>query len=252
VDELVRIGRPAAERLIDLCATSGSPAIREKAVTAMGFFGRDAEVVVPALAKALNDQDATVRREAFLALVFRIGEPAAPMVGPILDAIRKEPGGVAYGLYELGRLGPAAIPALVEALKDPRCRRYVIIGLGQIGPKAQKALPEIRAALTDEDKLTRVFAAKAFWLIAGDPKAIMGVLRTALANKRDDNVRCQAAVCLGTMGASAGPLLFALKKAHDIERVGHVKEAMARALAKISHSSESATEPEDNHPQGSD
>src|SRR5258708_1808693 len=56
----------------------------------------------------------------------------------------------------LGKLGPGAVPALTEALKDKdivNVRLWAAWGLRRIGAKAKAAVPQLEAALKDESGL---------------------------------------------------------------------------------------------------
>ena len=57
-------------------------------------------------------------------------------------------------------LGPAAVPALIEALgdEDAGVRRHAASLLGKIGPGAEAAVPALIAALKDEDGEVRLGA----------------------------------------------------------------------------------------------
>ncbi len=53
--------------------------------------------------------------------------------------------------FALGRIGPAAVPALIAALKDKdrQVRWYAASALGRIGPAAKEAVPALEAAARD-------------------------------------------------------------------------------------------------------
>jgi HEAT repeat protein len=79
-------GKPTDEWVRQL--HSGDAAERLHAVQALGGRAAEAPVVVPALAEALKDENAFVRRDAAVALG-KIGPQAQPAV-PALLAARKE------------------------------------------------------------------------------------------------------------------------------------------------------------------
>ena len=70
-------GKPTAEWLAELKGKDSAQRLR--AIKALGGRRSEAATVVPALAQALEDDDAFVRRDAARALG-RIGPPAAPAV----------------------------------------------------------------------------------------------------------------------------------------------------------------------------
>lgn len=78
--------------------------------------------------------------------------------------------------YAIGGMGPAAVaavPALIEALKDPEpsVRFPVCIALREIGPNAKDAIPALTAALDDRNDDVAAMARKALIKITGeDPR----------------------------------------------------------------------------------
>ena len=78
--------------------------------------------------------------------------------------------------YEISGLGPeavAAVPALIEALKDPiEVVRYpVCVALREIGPGAIDAVPALTEALDDRNDDVAAMARKAIIAITGkDPR----------------------------------------------------------------------------------
>jgi HEAT repeat protein len=68
---------------------SGNATERLHAIQALEDRGAEASVVVPALAEALNDENAFVRRDAARALG-KVGPEARPAVAALLAAARKD------------------------------------------------------------------------------------------------------------------------------------------------------------------
>jgi hypothetical protein len=101
--------------------------------------------VVTALANALKDLDGGVRRAAAGSLG-AIGPEAVDAI-PSLAATTMDPDpSVRNATIEaLGRIGsPAAVPVLVQALKDPRTGSLAVRALGNMGPTARGAIPALR------------------------------------------------------------------------------------------------------------
>jgi HEAT repeat protein len=150
----------------------------------------------------------------------------------------------------LSTLGPAAAPALAQALKadTPEVRvaaaRLLGDGCGKV-PPAEHAL---RTALHDVDSRVAAAAAQALFLIRGESQEVMEALRTALASPHD-GARLTAATTLRTMGAAAAPAAPALRRAlHDAnpkvrEEVftalaatrEHARDAVPDMLARVRH-----------------
>src|SRR5262249_60271520 len=73
--------------------------------------------------------------------------PSAVGAFPPLPAPTRDPGPSVHnaGMEALGRIGsPAAVPVLVQALKDPRTGSLAVRPLGNMGPAARGAFPALR------------------------------------------------------------------------------------------------------------
>ena len=70
----------------------------------------------------------------------------------------------------MGPADPAAIPALIEAVKDrdAKVRGEAILALLRIGPEAKEAIPTLAEAQKDKDPQVRSYAAKALAKIGYD------------------------------------------------------------------------------------
>jgi HEAT repeat protein len=91
---------------------------------------------------------------------------------------------------------------------DPVTRKQAACALGKIGKDARGVLPQLEAALTDNDVAVRIEAVLATWLIHGDTKGI-AVLVKALGDK-SSNVRDFACQALAAMKADAKDAIPAL------------------------------------------
>ena len=110
---------------------------RLNVVWVLSDIGPDAKAAVPALIKALEDDDESVRTAAARAL---------------------------------GNIGPAAkeaVPSLILALRDDEwsIREDTAEALGKIGPAAKEAVPYLQKALHDPEEEVRASATKALTLI---------------------------------------------------------------------------------------
>jgi HEAT repeat protein len=104
------------------------------ATAALGDIGPEAKAAIPALIKALGDQDVHVRILA------------------------------ANTLGDIGSEANEAVPALIKAPGDPEVlvRRHTAGALSRIGPEAKEALPELeRLAEKDPDQSVRQSASEA-------------------------------------------------------------------------------------------
>jgi HEAT repeats len=135
---------------------------------------------VLALARGLQNADASVRSNSALALYYlsddsqssdridiRTALPAL-IVALHLDSRTGELAAQAIG--NIGAPGVAAVPALVKLLgsEEEGLRNAACIGLGGIGPSARSALPQLKVALADRSSDVRGFARLAIAKIGGN------------------------------------------------------------------------------------
>ncbi len=132
----------------------------------------------------------------------------------------------------LENLGPAAIPALTELLKDKDVEvRFVASwALGNIGPDAKKAVPALTKLLRDKDRQIREVTAKALGKIGPEAKTAVRTL-TELLKDGDEPVRKAAAEAVGKIGPAAIPALTELLKDKGSDK--EAREAAAGLLEKI-------------------
>ena len=125
--------------------------VQKQAVDALVQMGQSA---VPALAEALKDKNSVVRTNA----------PKPPLTPPPVLSLHDKNSVVRMNAAKaLGQIGPkaqAAVPALVEALKDKRADVGAAEALAMIGSKAEAAAPALVKALKDEEQNVRRNAAK--------------------------------------------------------------------------------------------
>jgi HEAT repeat protein len=120
----------------------------EAAATSLRRLGPKAAPAVPALVKALGDPDQGVRANAAICLGF-IGHQAKAAV-PALSRLLMDQNEVdtvrSWAALSLGRIGPDALPVLIEALKpgsDVFVRGAAANAVGKMGPKAEPAIPQL-------------------------------------------------------------------------------------------------------------
>jgi HEAT repeat protein len=232
---------------------------RRKAANTLGLVGADAKTAVPALVESLKDPDPQVRGTAARALA-AIGPPAVPA---LLKAAESSPDRSVCSLayLALGESRPAdaeALRALVAALKDPEKEvraaaafalarlgdgavaplrqalrtkdASAALALGQIGqPAVNAAIPDLVAAMNDDDKELRIAVHHA--LVKIGPPAVPA-LAAALA-RADLRGWYSITVALGKIGPDARPAAVpALNAGLSHEEKG-VRILAANALAKI-------------------
>ena len=152
----------------------------EAARIAMAPIKEQTKTAIPALVKALKDDDAPARAGAAAALYWIATEAgtAVPALGEALQdrdiRVRR------LSALALARLGPdarLAVPALIEAVKDKesRVRAAAVNALAAIGPSAKAATPALIEALKDRDKSARARAAEALKKIDSEAAKKAGV-----------------------------------------------------------------------------
>jgi HEAT repeat protein len=258
---------PSVKELLDALKSTDA-ATRLNAIDQLGAQGAKAAEAVPALAELLKDDSATVRRRAVQALLairpgpkvmlplfiqlmedsdpgvrMRIlnataeaGEAAVP---GLINALKNEK--TAYWacivLHEIGPNAKEAVPALVEKLKDPRpdIRREAVLALGAINEAALPVLPQIAAVLDDKDTDPRTAAT----FVLGELKQIPADAEAKIRKNAKSDDRFLSTVSLWTL-ARIHPEDKELRRQTTeqlFERLKdtdpHVGSMAARALASL-------------------
>jgi HEAT repeat protein len=201
--------RPLVEAL-----RSKSPSIRRTAAESLAEGGRAG---LPALSKALKDDDLTVRRAAVWSLMC-IGHKAGPATPALTAALADDDAEVRrHAAAALGDIEPSAVnavPSLIRVLKEDQTgatRQFAANALGKIG-RVTQAVPALVQALTDPDINVRTAAAEALGKFG--PTANEAI-PTLLATIQDMNVggeglRRSSALALGQIGQPTSEVVEAL------------------------------------------
>lgn len=151
-ESLGEIGAPAksaASALVSLIGDADK-AVRREAIDALRKIRPGPEVVLPLFVKLMEDAEPSVKIRALHALA----EAREEAVPALVKALKNED--TAYSaclvLSEIGPAAEAAVPALMETLNDerPGVRREAIIALAQIGESSAPAVPALAKVLDDE------------------------------------------------------------------------------------------------------
>ncbi len=106
------------------------------------------ETVIRRLVEALKDSDTDVRQNLAAALA-TIGTPAVePLIAALKDKITERRAGAAYTLGMIGRPARAALPVLLDLLKDDdvSVRRQASYAISRIVPASPEAPKSIAGA----------------------------------------------------------------------------------------------------------
>lgn len=172
------------------------PELRSLAAYALGAMGPKAASAVPALTRRLRDESEDVRRTADYALgeVGPESKSAIPdLVKMLHEAARndetrhEEPARAPEIVLTLWKIGPDAVPALIQALrtvKDQDTVDEVIASLGLLGSAAVSPLQEM---LEDQDPKVRIRAAWALALMGSEAQSAVPAMQQAVRRAAPDD-----------------------------------------------------------------
>jgi HEAT repeat protein len=136
-----------------------------------GLAPRQAESVVPALARLLRPEEDLNVRQAVETALGKFGPDAAEAVPALTRALGRGTMPLRVGaikaLESIGTAAEPALPAIAWRLKDasPQVRAEAARVLGRFGPAAARALPALRLALSDPSQDVRHAASDAILAI---------------------------------------------------------------------------------------
>ncbi len=211
IDTLGLMGDEAADAVQALTGLlkDKSAALRGHAAQSLGEIGAPAKSAVPALMSLLHDPEDAVRREAVEAVRrIRPGpEVALPLFIKQMEIA--SPGARMSVLSALAEEGKAAVPDLINALKNEDAAYWACLVLGEIGPDAGAAVPALVETLKDKRPGVRREAILALAAI-GEASA---PAVPALAESLDCEINCvPATYALGSIGEVPGDVEARIKK----------------------------------------
>jgi len=167
---------PAVPELVRIMKEAKGERIRERAMYALAYIGKDG---LPPLLEVLGDPNNADRRNAAFAIAILRGQgavlkPAVPLlVKSLEDTDRNVSTAGAMILGELGLEPEIAVPALTNCLKstDWCLCDEAVSALGEFGDGARRAIPALVVALGDPDESVRYSATNALKKIA--PEVLM-------------------------------------------------------------------------------
>lgn len=182
-------------------------------------------------------QDPKLRATAQAALVQEASR-SLPLLRRFLDSPDPDLHGVALEIIR--RIGPEAIPLLVDLLGDQRLfiRREAVDALIDLPPDTERIQPALRRALGDEDAEVAGDAARALGALGQRASPSVGALVETLSHE-DAYVRVYAAEALSAIGPKAAAATRALARA-VADPVPGVRWAACEALAGIGPAAQSA------------
>lgn len=188
-------------------------------------------------ANRVMSNDAKVRATAEAALVQGAGR-SLPLLRRFLNTDNEELQQQTFEL--LRRIGPPAIPLMVELLRHPQVdfRRFGADALIDLAPDTESTQPALRRALRDEDAMVAADAARALGALRMRASPSVPALIKALSHG-EPHVRIYAAEALASIGPKAGTATKDLSRALR-DPIPGVRWAAGEALAGIGPAAQSA------------
>jgi outer membrane protein assembly factor BamB len=181
--------------------------------------------------------DAKVRATAAAALVQGAGR-SLPLLRRLLKRGNQD---LDLATFEIiRRIGPPAIPLLVDLLRDERVsiRRSAVDALIDLAPDSESTQPALRRALRDEDSQVAGDAARALGALGRKASPSVPALVETLSHE-DAYVRVYAAEALASIGPKAATATGDLARALG-DPIPGVRWAAGEALASIGPAAQSA------------
>lgn len=199
-DPLSSVRAASAESLGRIRAAEAIPVLTQKladpeaevcvkAAQAVWRIDRDGNLAVPVLVRALRDRHAGMEAKFVLG---EIGPAAKDAVAALVQSLREERVGRPLrtppsSALALGRVGAAAVPALIPVLKTDydEVRTSAVIALGFVGKPAHDAVPYLMPLLKDKSLEVRQATALALGCIEPDNRDLIPALKQLA---RDDDI----------------------------------------------------------------
>ena len=181
-------------------------------------------------ANRLLDKDPKVRATAEAALV-KGAARSLPLLRQFVDPGHEELHVVTFEIIQ--RIGPPAIPLLVELLRheSDSIRQSAVSELIDLAPHTEWSQPALRRALRDEEPAVAGDAARALGALGKRAGPSVGALVQTLSHE-DPYVRVYAAEALASIGPTAATATKALAGALD-DPIPGVRWAACEALGSI-------------------
>ena len=160
-----------------------------------------AAAVQPLMKTAVHG-DPRARRAAMNALQRLVPDPAT--LAPLFcdQLADSEPAVVMPALHTLADMDAAAMPFLLEALKEPKSRYWATVALAEIGPEAAAAVEPLAQLAADGELDERMQATLTLAAIGAPAAAAVPALVTSL-ECNEELLRNAAAFALGKIGSPA-------------------------------------------------
>lgn len=170
--------------LLNELANDEAPTLRAAAASALSRFHANADIVVPALIKALDDNYLNVRNAACQTLSSYQGQ-AKPAVQRLIETLKTESDqnirhSAMNALQNIDKADPQILSVYVDLLDDPVMGRNAIGYLSYFGAHAAPAVPKLINILKNGDRNDKQQAALALSNIGPQAKDALPALTEAL------------------------------------------------------------------------
>jgi HEAT repeat protein len=214
------------------------PAVRERAVHALGRIGPGAVDALPAVVDAARAADGA---PAYGQALAEIGPKALPVLLGVLQKGKPEEG--KWVMRVLHNFGPPAVPVLAEALKnpDPEMRSAAAAALGEMGRDGAAASSALFALTKDSVPSVQAAGLRALVAVHADTGRLKPLLEAGLKNSHP-GVRKAAAAGLASLGDTAALGVNGLVDLLDDENPAG-RLAAVQALGQLGPKAEPAVQP---------
>lgn len=229
---------PDTVRALSLLAEDRDAGVSEEALEALARVGGAAQAALPVVLRRLEAPDPGLRLKAARAS-WQIAGEASSVLPTLVAALEDQPTRwqAALILGEMGQAAEPAIPALLDAMtheivhRPARTPASCARALARVGPAAVPGLVEL---LAHEAVSVRASAAYALWAQgAHAAPAVAGLVR--LLDEGDAEVGVLACQALGAIGAEARVAVPRLRELSETT-TGYLRAAALDALARITGS----------------
>lgn len=185
---------PALPRVIELY-DKADPVTRLEIVDTILALDRQGDYAIPVLKKALDGPQPKDRREALIGLL-RFRSKVSLFLDSLIDATGdKDPENQILAIAILKGLGPQAgkaVPRLIALMEEghPKVRSAAVAAISSFTPPTPEILQALGKELKSQDiqiRMTAIGSLRRYGYIY--PDMVVGILKTALDEEKDDQTR---------------------------------------------------------------